>query len=296
MGRYYLKWSINDHGANNEIKFFLKKEGISRKALSAIKFFGGDIFVNGQKETVLYRLQKGDELEVYFPSEQENERLKAEPIPLDIVYEDKDVLVVNKPSAMSTIPSRDHPTGSLANGIKYYYKQIGLQSGIHIVTRLDRDTSGLVLVAKHRHIHHLFSLMQRKGAIKRFYHALAEGIMKQQSGVINKPIGRKSVSIIEREVRSDGQEAITYFDVLETFSEFTYVKLRLGTGRTHQIRVHLASIGHPLVGDDLYGGSRNLISRQALHCSEICFPHPIKQKDIILQSCLPEDMERLLSR
>ena len=199
---------------------------------------------------VRYVLQSDDLLTVSFPIEEPSSGLIGERIPLQIVYEDEYVLVVNKPAEMNTIPSREHPRGSLANALIGYFERIGLQATVHIVTRLDRNTSGLVLIAKHRHIHHLLSEKQKKGEIKRTYVALAEGVFSEQAGKIEEPIGRKQESIIEREVRSDGQYALTYYRVLRTFSDFTMVELQLETGRTHQIRVHLSSIGHPVVGGD----------------------------------------------
>ena len=195
---------------------------------------------------------------------------------------------------MNTIPSREHPSGSLANALVGYYKSIGLQATSHIVTRLDRDTSGIVLIAKHRHVHHLFSLMQRSGQVKRTYEAFAEGSIKEEAGTINAPIGRKADSIIEREVREDGQYARTHFQVLERHHLFTHIELQLETGRTHQIRVHMSYIGHPLLGDDLYGGQISLMERQALHCKKIKFNHPFSKKTMVFLASLPAEMQNIL--
>jgi 23S rRNA pseudouridine1911/1915/1917 synthase len=213
---------------------------------------------------------------------------------LDILFEDQYLLVVNKPAGMSTIPSREHPTGSLANALVGYYEEIGLSATSHIVTRLDRDTSGIVLIAKHRHVHHLLSKQQKNGNVKRTYEALAEGNIALEKGTIEKPIGRKLDSIIEREVRSDGKYACTHYCVLKRYKEFTHVELQLKTGRTHQIRVHMSFIGHPLLGDDLYGGTLSLIARQALHCKIIQFPHPFTGQNMIFTADLPLDMSELI--
>lgn len=291
---FTLTWKITNDNDQRIIKDFLKEKGISKTALTDIKFKGGKILVNAKEETVRYLLKNGDELSVIFPEEYPSSGLLGEAIPLHILYEDDYVLVVNKPAGMSTIPSREHPTGSLANAIIGYYEQIGLVATTHIVTRLDRDTSGIVLIAKHRHVHHLFSEEQKAGKINRVYEALAEGCFKQDNGIIEEPIARKSDSIIEREVNTHGQYACTYYKVIQLFQDFTHVQLRLETGRTHQIRVHLSYIGHPLLGDDLYGGNRMLINRQALHCCELEFYHPFLMRKIKLKQEMPMDMRKLL--
>ncbi|MEH7177470.1 RluA family pseudouridine synthase [Neobacillus vireti] len=291
--RFQLQWKINLLHAGQTIKEFLKEEEISRIALTDIKFRGGNIVVNNREVNVRYVLKEGETLTVIFPPEKPSEGIAGERIPLEILYEDPYLLVVNKPAGMSTIPSREHPTGSLANALVGYYEEIGIMATAHIVTRLDRDTSGIVLIAKHRHIHHLFSKQQQKGNVKRTYEAFAEGILTQEIGTIEEPIGRNSASIIEREVRSDGQYARTDYKVLKTYKEFTHVELQLKTGRTHQIRVHMSFIGYPLLGDDLYGGSLNLIERQALHCKKIQFYHPFTRMQLSFTAELPLDMNEL---
>jgi 23S rRNA pseudouridine1911/1915/1917 synthase len=287
---FQLQWEVNKLQAGQIIKEFLKKEEISRIALTDIKFGGGKILVNGIEVNVRYVLKEGEVLTVIFPPENPSEGVAGEKIPLEILFEDKFLLVVNKPAGMSTIPSREHPTGSLANALVGYYDEIGIRATSHIVTRLDRDTSGIVLVAKHRHVHHLLSKQQQNGNVKRTYEAFAQGSLKLEKGLIEEPIGRKVDSIIEREVRSDGQYACTHYKVLKRYNEFTHVELQLMTGRTHQIRVHMSFIGHPLLGDDLYGGSRTLLKRQALHCKKIYFLHPFSGEEMNFTASLPLDM------
>ncbi|MGE7876307.1 RluA family pseudouridine synthase [Peribacillus muralis] len=291
---FSMTWSVFEEDSGSLLREFLSKCDISKRALTDIKFKGGFILVNGNDVTVRERIEAGDLVTVIFPPEQASEGLLPEPIPLDVKYEDEFVLVVVKPPSMNTIPSREHPNGSLANGLAGYYKKTGIQATIHIVTRLDRDTSGLVLIAKHRHIHHLLSEQQKMGQVKRRYQAIAEGLVAGPGGVIEAPIGRKSTSIIEREVRKDGRYACTLFEVLAHTASHTFLKLELQTGRTHQIRVHMAHIGHPLAGDDLYGGRRAEIDRQALHCFELKFLHPFTKKMMMFQEELPEDMKDLL--
>ncbi|MCM3569976.1 RluA family pseudouridine synthase [Neobacillus mesonae] len=293
--RFNLKWCIKEQNAGLQIKDFLKNEDISRTALTDIKFKGGSIRINGEDVNVRYVLQTGDELMVAFPPEIPSEGAKGEELPLTILFEDEFLLVVNKPPEMNTIPSREHPSGSLANALVGYYQRQGLGAAPHIVTRLDRNTSGIVLVAKHRHVHHLFSIMQRKRKVERTYEAFASGNIADSSGTITAPIGRKDSSIIEREVREDGQYACTHYHVLERFPSFTHVELNLGTGRTHQIRVHMAFIGHPLIGDDLYGGPINRkLNRQALHCKKLKFEHPFTGEEMCFTAPLPDDLFQLL--
>lgn len=294
LARFQMKWVIGESGAGRLVREFLKEQEISRTALTDIKFKGGNILVNGDEVNVRFRLELSDELTVIFPSESPSEGLLGEDIPLSILYEDEYLLVVNKPPGMNTIPSREHPDGSLANALVGYYQRCGLQATSHIVTRLDRDTSGIVLIAKHRHVHHLFSMMQRGGQVKRTYEAFAEGRLSLDNGTIRAPIGRKDDSIIEREVREDGQFACTHYHVLKRHQAFTYLELELETGRTHQIRVHMSYLKHPLLGDDLYGGDVSLIERQALHCKKIKFVHPFLQEEMVFTAPLPRDMGELL--
>lgn len=289
---FTLEWVMQDKSGIT-IKEFLKTQSISKAALTDIKFKGGKILVNGREENVRYSLKSGDQLFVLFPPELPSPGLIPENIPLNIVFEDEYILIVQKEYGMNTIPSREHPTSSLANALVGYYHNHGIKATTHIVTRLDRDTSGLVLIAKHRHIHHLLSEQQKAGGVKRKYIAFAEGEMSPLSNTINEPIGRCSDSIIKREVREDGQTAITHYRVLGQNEDFSIAELSLETGRTHQIRVHLAHKGHPLLGDDLYGGKRNAMERQALHCFFIQFTHPVSKEMMTFTIDLPDDMKRV---
>lgn len=292
MTPFTLQWKIRLEEENQLVRDFLKTQSISKRALTDIKFEGGAILVNNQPITVRYLLKKDDVLTVVFPTEKTD--IKPEKINIDIVYEDDFLLVLNKEPFMPSIPSREHPSGSLANALAYYYQTIGLESTVHLVNRLDRDTSGLLAVAKHRYVHHLLGRQQLENKINRRYEAIVEGEFTKKEGVINAPIGRKDTSIIEREVRTDGKRAVTNFNVINSFFDLTHLSLQLETGRTHQIRVHLSHIGHPLVGDDLYGGSKQLINRQALHCCELTLWHPVAQQRMVFHSDLPDDMQRLL--
>ncbi|NLP50740.1 RluA family pseudouridine synthase [Bacillus sp. RO1] len=299
MEQFRLSFQVGQQDEGKLLRDFLKEKQISKGALIDIKFNGGALDVNGSAVTVRYVLHEGDMVEVFFPKEEPSDDLVAEDIPLDIIYEDEYVLVVNKPAGMASIPSREHRFGTLANGVLGYYRSKGINATIHIVTRLDLDTSGVMLIAKHRHAHHLFSLQQRDFGVKRRYEALVHGGMNAEevssSGTVDAPIGRKATSIIEREVRDDGQRAVTHYEVLRIGAYWSYVTLHLETGRTHQIRVHMAHIGHPLLGDSLYGGFVVAgMSRQALHSCELSFFHPVEERKMTFRCELPEDMKRVL--
>ncbi|WP_409304675.1 RluA family pseudouridine synthase [Peribacillus sp. SCS-155] len=287
---FYLAWIAGQEDSGTLLRDFLGRAGISRRALTAIKFKGGKVEVNGAETTVRCMLSEGDEIKVTFPEEKSSTGLVPEEIDLDIVYEDPYIIVLNKPPFMSTIPSREHPSGSIANALAGHYKKQGIHSTVHIVTRLDRDTSGLLLVAKHSHLHHLLSDQQKSGSVKRSYQAVVEGHIKEDSGRVEAPIGRRPESIIEREVREDGQYACTLFTVLGRMAGHTHVQLQLLTGRTHQIRVHMSYLGHPLAGDTLYGGHRSFIERQALHCHQLEFYHPFEGRTMIFDTEVPADI------
>jgi len=290
-----MEWEIAEKSAGLSIRHFLKEEkSFSRRILKSIINDGGAVELNGRCVKLNERLNIGDNLVVKFPKEEKSSHMKPENISLDIIYEDEFLLVVNKPAEMATIPSYHHPSGTLANAILAYYEKKCIPYTVHIVTRLDRGTSGLVLIAKHRYSHSLLSSLQKKGEIKRKYQAIMTGILSTDTGIITKRIGRKDGSIIERTVREDGREAITHYKTIKKTINHTFVDIELETGRTHQIRVHFSSIGHPLAGDDLYGGSKDLIKRQALHCNHISFLHPFRQKSMSFSSSIPKDMEMLL--
>ncbi|RFU68010.1 RluA family pseudouridine synthase [Peribacillus saganii] len=293
---FQLEWTADAKYEGILLRSFLQENSVSRSALTDIKFKGGRIEVNEREVTVRHPIQAGDRIRLTFPPEQPSEGLIPQTIPLTIKYEDDYVLAVVKPPFMNTIPSREHPSESLANALAGYYLAKGLSSTVHIVTRLDRDTSGLLLIAKHRHIHHLLSEQQKKGLVQRRYEAIVHGNLEADKGIIEVPIGRKPTSIIEREVRMDGKYACTEFTVISRLESRTHIGLQLRTGRTHQIRVHMAYAGHPLCGDDLYGGSNEEIARQALHCCQLSFTHPITNDLITLTEPLPQDIRELLSK
>lgn len=276
----------------------IRKYGISKKALTSIKYEGGKITVNGVEKTVRHKLDSGDMVQITFPPEKKSDGLIPQQVRFPILMEDNHLLILTKAAGISTIPSREHPIGTMANFLAGYLEECGLSSTVHIVTRLDKDTSGIICVAKHRHAHHLLSEMQKSGQISRTYEAIVHGHIQQDEFLIDAPIGRKNGSIIERVIDSEGKQAKTSVQVLSRFEnigeKLTHVRLQLHTGRTHQIRVHMTSIGHPLLGDDLYGGNLRLINRQALHARELTLVHPFTKEKVHLIAPFPEDMKELI--
>jgi 23S rRNA pseudouridine1911/1915/1917 synthase len=216
-------------------------------------------------------------------------------LPIDICYEDEYLLIINKPAGMLVHPTTREMNNTLANAVMHYYHTNNLICGFHPVHRLDRNTSGLILIAKTPYIQHLLSHDHIK-KLKRIYYALVQGIIAEPSGIIDAPIGRHPSSIIERIVTPAGQNAITHYKVCKTIGQVSLVQLELQTGRTHQIRVHMAYIGHPLLGDDLYGDTTKLLNRQALHAAKLVLNHPISNELLEINSPMPNDMHNLIKK
>lgn len=214
---------------------------------------------------------------------------------LDILFEDNHMLIVNKPSGIPTHPNEDGQTGTLANLIAYHYQVNGEIGKVRHVHRLDQDTSGAIVFAKHRLAHAILDQQLEKKTLKRTYTAMVEGNLKAKKGTIDSPIGRDRSHPTRRRVSLSGQTAVTHFKVIASNAKerLTLVELELETGRTHQIRVHMASIGHPLTGDALYGGGSKLLNRQALHAKNVQAVHPITGELIVAEAPFPVDIENL---
>ena len=226
----------------------------------------------------------GDTISVTIDFEEDNSNIVATEMPLDIIYEDDYLLVINKPAGIAIHPSILHYSDSLSNGVKFYFDKIGLKKKIRIVNRLDRNTSGLVIFAKNEYIQECLIRQMKTKEFKKEYLAIVEGILDKKSGTLDYPIARKEGSIIERCVSPNGDKAITHYEVLKTFNNLSLVHIVLETGRTHQIRVHFSHIGHPVLGDTLYGNPSKLTNRQALHSYRITFTHPILKKVMTLEA------------
>lgn len=235
-----------------------------------------------------------DEIIVDLSGKENNSNIVATNMDLDIIYEDDWFLVVNKKPGIAVHPSSLHYSDSLSNGVKFYFDKIGLKKKIRVVNRLDYNTSGIVVFAKCEYIHEQFSKQMMQHIFQKEYLCIINGFLDNSYGIIDLPIGRKQGSIIERCIDKNGQKSITHYEVLKTFSDYSLVKCILETGRTHQIRVHFSAIGHPLLGDTLYGIASNLINRQALHSNKIDLIHPITKEHLSFESLLPNDMKKLV--
>lgn len=292
-----FNYEIASTDADQTILQFLKNKGYSSSNVVALKKIEKSILVNGIWEHVTYRLKPGDKLSIHYSEDASSENIVATPLPLIIVHEDDDILIVNKPADMPVHPSQGNYENTLANALMHYYCQKGESFTFRCINRLDRDTTGLVLLAKHAISAGILSMQMQRREIHRTYLALVEGTFTDSHGTIDAPIARKGQSIIEREVNFlTGERAVTHYEVMSSCCDHTYtlLSIRLETGRTHQIRVHMQHIGHPLIGDTLYPSDCSRIKRQALHSAHLSFRHPITQNEMHFSAPLPNDMSRLL--
>lgn len=287
-----LDYNISGKEAGMTIKDFLKEKGYSRQNIVELKKMQESILVNGRWEYVNYRLKEGELLRIHIKEGAGSEKIVPVNLPFPILYEDEDILVINKPSDMPTHPSLNNYENTLANAAAFYFSQKQEAFCFRCINRLDRDTTGLTILAKHMVSCSMLQedMLERK--IKREYLAIVDGVVAEDEGVIDAPIGRKECSTIERMIDYEhGEHAVTHFKVLERKADVTLVSLRLETGRTHQIRVHMASIGHPLIGDFLYHPGDERMKRQALHAWHLTFTHPITKEEMNWEAEIPEDMK-----
>lgn len=257
----------------------------------------GLVLVNGQQVADKYKVKIGDQV-VVTPEGPHPIDLKPEDIPLDIVYEDDDVLVVNKPQGMVVHPAPGHPDHTLVNALMYHSPLSTINGEFRpgIVHRIDKDTSGLLMVAKNDRAHQSLAAQLKAKTTKREYIALVHGRIKEEKGTIDAPLGRSRKDRKKQAIVANGRHAVTHFKVLERYRNYTLIKCRLETGRTHQIRVHLASIGHPLAGDPLYGPRKTLPGRgQYLHARLLGFVHPTTGKEMVFTAPLPAYFQQMIA-
>ncbi len=259
------------------------------------------VTVNGKIIKSNYKLKSNDEIVIILPEPIELD-VKAENIDLNIVYEDSDVIVINKPKNMVVHPAPGNYTGTLVNGLLYHCKDLSGINGVirpGIVHRIDKDTTGILVIAKNDEAHNSLAKQFKDHSIKREYYALVEGRFSKESGTIDKPLGRNKKDRLKMDIVEDGRRAVTHYEVLEQYDKgVSLIKCTLETGRTHQIRVHMASIGHPLVGDQTYGYKKQKfkIEGQALHAKTLGFIHPTTGEYIEFTSDLPEYFEELIKK
>ena len=292
-----LTYTITDKESNMQIGHFLRSLGYSSQVIIALKKIPQSILLNGKWEYVNRKMNTDDILTIHIEENESSPHITPVPLPLNIVYEDEDILVINKPADMPIHPSMNNHDNTLANAVAYYFGSKGIPYVFRCVNRLDRDTTGLTVLAKHMLSAGILSEQVRARALHREYQAIVSGTSLPDSGIIDAPIARVTGSTIEREVNFDtGETAITHFKTIKR--DFTrnlsLISLRLETGRTHQIRVHMKHLGYPLIGDFIYNPDKTYINRQALHSYRLTFTHPITGEAMDFTAQLPDDMNCLV--
>ena len=289
-----LTYTINNSISPLPVSRFLRQKGFSMQSLTQLKKDPAAVLADGTPCFMNHVLQPGEVLTIHILEKHSSEKIPPVDLPLNILYEDEDLMVINKPAGMPIHPSMNHYYNSLANGLAYYFEQQNCPFVFRCINRLDRDTSGLTLIAKHYISSGMLSTMITNKAVSgitREYLAIVQGTVTPQEGTITAPLSRKEGSIIERTVDFEkGESAITHYKVLDVKNGHSLVSLILETGRTHQIRIHMKYLGYPLIGDYLYNPDMKLIQRQALHAWKLSFRHPITGEELHVTAPLPEDM------
>lgn len=296
------KFHINKSGINKRLDVYLS-DALPKMSRTYIKkgIDSGWIKINNKKTKASYKIKKGDFITVDVPSEKDLPNIKPEKIPIDIIYEDEDIIIINKKRGMVVYPGPGNKSGTLANALLNHTSELSSWGGNYrpgIVHRLDKDTSGLLIVAKNNMAHKYIAQQLKNRKVEKVYIALVFGSVKENSGVVAAPIGRNPVNRTKMMVTNhNSRKAMTCFKVLERFADFTLLKLNIKTGRKHQIRVHMEYIGHPLVGDSTYCSKNNpfSIKGQALHAYKLGFKHPRTGNLIEFTAPLPEDMYTILN-
>lgn len=288
-------YSITELDNGITIEKYLKSKGYSSSNITALKKMENNVVVNGEWVHMNHKLSSGDLLKVNIHEEESSEKIPPTDIPLDIVFEDEDIIVINKPAGLPIHPSLNHYEYSLANGLAYYYLKQDKPFIFRCANRLDKNTSGLTVIAKHLVSANILSTMVKNRQFHREYYAIVRGCPNPEKGTIDAPIARVDDSIITRCVDfQNGERAITHYEVINNKNGHSLVSIHLETGRTHQIRVHFKYIGYPLIGDHLYNPDMEYITRQALHSHRITFLHPITGESMDFTAPLPEDMTAAL--
>ncbi len=292
-----LNYEIPENFIGHKISEFLHNQGYSKQNLTVLKRMPESILVNGVWVHLNERLKAGDILTVHITETEVSEKIPPVKLPFPIVYEDEDIVVINKPADMPIHPSMNNYENTLGNAAAYYYEKQGKPFVYRCINRLDKDTTGLTIIAKHLVSCGILYTAMEKRDIQREYIAIIEGEDIPESGTVDLPLGRKPDSAIERMVDYEhGDRAVTHYRVLAKGGGLSLLSLHLDTGRTHQIRVHMKEIGHPLIGDFLYNPDNTQMDRQALHAAKLAFSHPITGEEMVLEAPMPEDMRRALEK
>lgn len=290
-----LDYEITEEYEGLKISQFLARQGFSLKNMTLLKKMPGNTLLNGEFVHLKERLALGDHLRIHIREQESSKKIPPVKLPLDIIYEDQDILVINKPAGMPIHPSQNNYENSMANALAWYFKEKDQAFIFRCANRLDRDTSGLTIVSKHMLSGNRISTMTANRQIHREYLAISRGPVIPKEGMIDAPLARKGTSIVEREVNfQTGERAVTHYQLVEERNGHSLLRLVLETGRTHQIRVHLKYLGCPLVGDYLYNPDMEYIKRQALHAYRLTFKHPVTGEDMEFTAPLPEDMKKIL--
>lgn len=301
---HYLQYKIKEEEEGKEVLSILRGElRLSTKKIRSVKWEERGILLDGQRVTVRARVKAGQLLEVMLnDSLEKEERIAATPMTLSILYEDEDLLFLNKPAGMVSHPSMGHSSDSLANGVKAYFEEKREWSDIHLIGRLDKDTSGVIGIAKNGVTKERLLAMRQEGKIQKEYLALAQGIFESSAGTITIPMEeyREEKDGCKLKMRypieGRGVDAVTHYKVIKQYDEYCLLSLFIETGRMHQIRYHMAQIGHPLLGDAMYGWGKEKahgMTRTALHAKEVHLIHPFTREELVIGADLPEDMKRL---
>lgn len=281
-----IEFKISSEYRGREIREFLKSFGVSSSLLAKLKRTKNGITVNGEFARAIDTLNENDILKIIIA----NSGNMPSPTKMDIeiCYEDRDIIVLNKPPFLPVHESRNHIGDTLSNFVAYHLGKESENTAFRAVFRLDRDTSGLVMVAKNE-----LAAAKLAGKVKKDYYAVVGKVIKA-GGIIDEPIARCGDSIIKRCISSEGERAVTHYEPVSIKDGASLLKINLETGRTHQIRVHFAHIGAPLLGDSLYGGDCSRINRQALHCKTIYFNHPITEEEMVIDCIFPDDFKEVI--
>ena len=291
----YLNFTVKENESGVKIKQYLKLNARLSGRLIRGAAKDGRISVNGERVNLIYVLISGDIIRLNVVKK-ESQNIEPEPIDIDVAFEDNDIIVVNKQPGIVVHPTKNFATGTLANGLLYHFRKNNEDCIVRLVSRLDMDTSGLMLVAKNQFAHMALARDMKEASFQKCYTAVVHGKFTQKKGTIDLPIFRVGEGTVKRIIDERGQKSITHYEVIKEINGDSILSLKLETGRTHQIRVHLSHIGHPVYGDTIYcdQDDSELISRQALHATKLIFPHPRTGELIKLQTKLPMDIEKLI--